>query len=64
MQGAETRVNLTHRGLHTFPLNNGDFAKESFHGGWSELIGTLLKELWKRGEMAPIKGLHQKATRA
>lgn len=38
-----THVKLTHTGLETFPANNPDFAKESFAAGWTELIGTLLK---------------------
>lgn len=41
--GNKTKLKLTHKGLHTFPENNPDFAKESFTQGWTELIGTLLK---------------------
>ena len=43
-EGNSTRIKLTHEGLETFPQNNPDFAKESFAGGWTELIGTLLKK--------------------
>ena len=43
-QGGKTKLTLTHSGLHTFPANNPDFAKESFNGGWTELIGTSLKK--------------------
>lgn len=39
----KTHLTLTHKGLHSFPANNPDFARESFNGGWTELIGTLLK---------------------
>ncbi len=41
-EGNKTRLKLTHEGLETFPANNPDFAKESFMGGWTELIGKLL----------------------
>jgi uncharacterized protein YndB with AHSA1/START domain len=43
-EGAQTRVKLTHAGLESFPPNNPDFAKESFAGGWTELIGKLLQQ--------------------
>jgi uncharacterized protein YndB with AHSA1/START domain len=43
-EGAQTRVKLTHAGLDTFPQNNPDFSKESFAGGWTELVGKLLKQ--------------------
>jgi uncharacterized protein YndB with AHSA1/START domain len=43
-EGNKTRIKLTHEGLETFPDNNPDFAKESFMGGWTELIGKLLPE--------------------
>jgi uncharacterized protein YndB with AHSA1/START domain len=42
-EGDKTRLKLTHEGLETFPANNPDFAKESFSAGWTELIGTSLK---------------------
>jgi uncharacterized protein YndB with AHSA1/START domain len=43
-EGEKTRLKLTHTGLETFPINNTDFAKESFTAGWTEIIGKLLKE--------------------
>jgi uncharacterized protein YndB with AHSA1/START domain len=43
-EGVQTRLRLTHSGLETFPQDNADFAKESFAGGWTELIGSLLKK--------------------
>ncbi|MCE3294885.1 MAG: Activator of Hsp90 ATPase 1 family protein [Crocinitomicaceae bacterium] len=43
-ENGQTRVVLTHKGLNTFPADNADFARESFNGGWTELIGKLLKE--------------------
>ena len=43
-EGDATRLKLTHEGLDTFPQDNKDFAKESFKGGWTYLIGTSIKE--------------------
>ena len=43
-EGDKTRLKLTHEGLETFPLNNPDFAKESFAEGWTYIIGKSLKE--------------------
>ncbi len=40
----KTRLKLTHQGLETFPISNPDFAKENFVAGWTEIIGSLLKE--------------------
>ena len=48
-EGENTRIILTHEGLETFPQNNPDFAKESFAAGWTELIGTLLKNFVETG---------------
>lgn len=42
-EGDKTRLRLTHRGLETFP-KLPDFAKENFVAGWTEIIGTSLKE--------------------
>ncbi|HLG03876.1 MAG TPA: SRPBCC domain-containing protein [Bacteroidia bacterium] len=39
----QTRVRLTHAGLETFPKENPDFARSSFEEGWTQLIGTSLK---------------------
>jgi uncharacterized protein YndB with AHSA1/START domain len=43
-EGDKTRLILTHEGLETFPASNADFAKENFVTGWTEIIGTSLKE--------------------
>lgn len=43
-EGDATRLKLTHEGLETFPSDNSDFAKESFVGGWTYLIGKSIKE--------------------
>jgi uncharacterized protein YndB with AHSA1/START domain len=41
-EGHQVRIKLTHSGLHTFPQDNPDFARDSFNGGWTELITVLL----------------------
>jgi uncharacterized protein YndB with AHSA1/START domain len=43
-EGDKTRLKLTHEGLETFPVANADFRKENFVQGWTEIIGTSLKE--------------------
>lgn len=43
-EGSSTRLKLTHEGLETFPINNPDFAKESFAGGWTYIIGKSLRD--------------------
>ncbi|HMK25458.1 MAG TPA: SRPBCC domain-containing protein [Chitinophagaceae bacterium] len=43
-EGGKTRLKLTHEGLETFPKNNPDFAKKSFAGGWTHIVGKSLKE--------------------
>jgi uncharacterized protein YndB with AHSA1/START domain len=40
----KTRLTLTHEGLENFPINNPDFAKENFVAGWTQIIGSSLKE--------------------
>ena len=42
-EGEQTRLKLSHDGIETFP-SSPDFAKESFAAGWTEIIGTSLKE--------------------
>lgn len=42
-QGKDTKIILTHEGLHTFPESNPDLAKGNFVQGWTDIIGTLLK---------------------
>jgi uncharacterized protein YndB with AHSA1/START domain len=42
-EGTKTKIRLTHEGIETFP-KNPDFAKESFNGGWTELITVLLPQ--------------------
>ena len=43
-EGKATRLKLSHDGLETFPASNPDLAKENFEQGWTEIIGTSLKE--------------------
>jgi uncharacterized protein YndB with AHSA1/START domain len=40
---AKTKLRLTHTGLESFPKSNRDFAKENFIAGWTDIIGTSLK---------------------
>ncbi len=54
-EGNGTRVRLTHEGLETFPVHP-DFAKESFAKGWTEIMGTLLKEFVEDGTLFPGGG--------
>jgi uncharacterized protein YndB with AHSA1/START domain len=42
-ENGKTRLRLTHEGLETFPASNPDFAKHNFEQGWTEIIGTSLK---------------------
>lgn len=42
-ENGKTRLRLTHEGLETFPSGNPDFAKHNFEQGWSEILGTSLK---------------------
>jgi uncharacterized protein YndB with AHSA1/START domain len=43
-EGNKTKLKLTHIGLETFPAANPDFAKENFIDGWTQIIGSSLKE--------------------
>jgi len=43
-EGDKTRVKLTHEGIESFASNGPDFAKESFNEGWTQLIGTSLRD--------------------
>jgi uncharacterized protein YndB with AHSA1/START domain len=42
-EGNKTRVRLTHLGLESFPALP-DFGRNNFAAGWTQLIGTSLKE--------------------
>lgn len=43
-EGSKTKLVLTHSGLNTFPTNNPDFAFERFAEGWTNIVGTSLRE--------------------
>jgi uncharacterized protein YndB with AHSA1/START domain len=42
-ESAQTRLKLTHEGLETFP-KQPEFDRGNFHNGWTQLIGTALKD--------------------
>lgn len=50
-EGGATRLKLTHTGLETFPMNNPDFARESFAAGWTYIIGSSLKEFAEKASV-------------
>ena len=44
-EGNKTKLKLTHAELESFSANkNPDFDKKNFEGGWTQIIGTSLKE--------------------
>jgi uncharacterized protein YndB with AHSA1/START domain len=47
-EGKQTRVQLTHEGLETFPQDNPDFAKKSFTEGWTYFVEKALKHFVER----------------
>lgn len=51
-EGAKTRLKLTHEGIETFPVHNGDFAKENFVEGWNYIIGTALPNYVEKAAIA------------
>lgn len=46
----QTRLTLTHQGLETFPQDKVDFTKNSFNGGWTELITSLLPQYLEKNQ--------------
>lgn len=42
-QHNKTLLQLTHKGINTFPEENKDFAVANFEQGWNEIINTSLK---------------------
>ncbi len=48
-EGDKTRLRLTHQGLETFPKTPG-FARKNFVEGWTQLIGSSLKEFVESGD--------------
>jgi uncharacterized protein YndB with AHSA1/START domain len=49
--GDKTRLKLTHEGLETFP-KTPSFARKNFMEGWTQLIGSSLKEFVESGGAA------------
>jgi uncharacterized protein YndB with AHSA1/START domain len=45
--GDKTRLKLTHEGLETFP-KIPSFARENFLAGWTQIIGSSLKEFLEK----------------
>jgi len=43
-EGDKTRLKLTHEGIESISVNGPDFAKENFLTGWTQIVGTSLKE--------------------
>jgi len=41
-EGKQTKVKLTHSGLHSFPADNPDFAPTNFETGWTDILGRSL----------------------
>ena len=49
-EGNSTRLKLTHEGLETFPKSNPDLAEKNFAEGWTQIIGTSLKEFVEKNK--------------
>jgi uncharacterized protein YndB with AHSA1/START domain len=50
-EGEKTRLKLTHEGLENFP-KTAAFARENFEKGWTEIIGSSLKQFVEKTEKA------------
>jgi uncharacterized protein YndB with AHSA1/START domain len=46
--GDKTRLKLTHEGLGTFPKTPA-YARENFEKGWTQIIGSELKQFVEKG---------------
>jgi uncharacterized protein YndB with AHSA1/START domain len=53
-EGDKTRLKLTHTGLETFPRTQA-FARENFEEGWTQSIGSELKEFVERNSPTDVK---------
>jgi uncharacterized protein YndB with AHSA1/START domain len=49
-EGNTTRLKVTHEGLETFP-RTPSFARKNFLEGWTQIIGSSLKEFVERDEV-------------
>jgi len=43
-EGEKTKLKLTHAGVDQFPTDDPNFARNSFVQGWTDIIGSLLKQ--------------------
>jgi uncharacterized protein YndB with AHSA1/START domain len=50
--GSKTRLKLTHEGIETFPVHNGDFAKANFAEGWTYIINKSLPKFVEKAAIA------------
>ena len=48
-EGEKTRLKLTHSGIETFPKTLA-YARKNFETGWTQLIGTELKQFVEKTE--------------
>ena len=46
-EGDKTRLKLTHSGIETFPKTPA-YARKNFENGWTQIIGTELKQFVER----------------
>ena len=50
--GDKTRLKLTHTGIETFPKTPA-YARKNFEAGWTEIIGTELKQFVESSKAKP-----------
>jgi uncharacterized protein YndB with AHSA1/START domain len=50
-EGNKTRLKLTHSGIETFPKTPA-YARKNFESGWTEIIGTELKQFVEKSKKA------------
>ena len=50
-EGGKTRVKLSHYGLETFDTSNPDLAPHNFAAGWTQILGTGLKNFVETGRI-------------
>ncbi|MEO5674031.1 MAG: SRPBCC domain-containing protein [Chitinophagales bacterium] len=49
-EGNYTRIKLMHEGVEQFPSDNPDFTRENFVAGWTQIIGTALKDFVEKAD--------------
>ena len=49
-EGSRTKLKLTHTGLESFPVSNPDLAAANFAEGWTSIIGTVLRNIWRKNK--------------